>query len=144
VTAPLIGIRWAPREVPLRPLAAAARGPAATRVVQRLLMRDDKELAELSGVAAADLVVVLGAQAALPWADGIMYLGRDPDAAELLLPTAQRPNVPAPLLSKALLSGEVCPPVAVLVDPPALVCVAQALPLSRRALEAWLDGKASA
>ncbi len=142
MTEPLIGVRWSPRETPLLPIAAAARGPAATRLVRRLLMRDDKSLAELSGVAAVDLVLVLGPQAALPWTDGIMYLGRDPEAADLLLPTAERPNLPVPLLSKALLSREGASPLAVLVEPAALVCVAQALPLSRRALEAWIGRQA--
>lgn len=142
MTAPLIGIRWSARAEPLRPLAAAARGTAAERVVRRLLTRNDEQLAQLSGVAAEGLVLIVGPQAALPWTDGIMYLGRDPQAAELLLPTAQRPNVPVAMLSRALLSARIVPPLAVLLNPPALVCLAQALPLSRRALEAWLPREA--
>ena len=38
-------------------------------------------------------VVVLGATEALPWVDGVNYLGRDPDAPRLLLPTMLRPAV---------------------------------------------------
>ena len=34
----------------------------------------------------SDLPTMLGAAEALPWVDGVIYLGRDPRAPSLLLP----------------------------------------------------------
>jgi hypothetical protein len=64
---------------------------------------------------------VLGAAVALPWVDGVVYLGRDDAAPELLLPPrSRRASRPAcwPWRSAAW-----CPsgPIAVLAAPPQLV-----------------------
>jgi hypothetical protein len=119
-------------------VAAAARAAAAVALATRLLARDDDALRRLAGAAAPGLLVILGDAADLPWVDGIVYLGRDPGAPALLLPTALAPDVPAPLLERALLARGGGAPLAVLLDPPALVPTGGARPLDRALLETWL------
>src|SRR5262249_18847627 len=81
----VMSLSWGPRAVPLAPCAVYAEGEAARALVRRLLARTDEELARLRGVAAASLVLILGED--LPWVDGARYLGADPLALALLLPT---------------------------------------------------------
>jgi hypothetical protein len=77
--------------------------------------------------------VVLGAAAALPWCDGARYLGRDPEAPALYVPTAIGPDLPVSLVERAVL--RLAPaPVAVLPLEDRLVSVAAARPLARDAL----------
>ncbi|MFS8071489.1 MAG: hypothetical protein ACMG6S_34395, partial [Byssovorax sp.] len=102
-------------------------------------------LARLTGVAGPSLLIALGDGDALPWVDGVVYLGRDPRAPSLLVPTALAPNVPVALLERALLGrGEALAALlAVLVDPPALVGVGAARPIERAALTAWIERDAA-
>jgi len=137
-------LRLRPRAEPLAPCAAAAEGAAAAALVRALLRRDDAALAGLSGVAAPGLLVVTGPAEALPWADGVRYLGRDPAAPALLLPTALEPEAPAALVERALLAAagpadRVAAPFAVLDGPLRLVPLGEARPLDRSALLAWLE-----
>lgn len=135
---------FAARAEPLRPCAAVAEGEAARRLAARLLARSDEELSRLSGAAGPGMIAVLGAEADLPWTDGVLYLGRDPDAPSLLLPTALAPGAPLPLWERALLAaaqaaGEsAAPPVAILLDPLRAVPLGGARPVRRAALAAWL------
>jgi MoxR-vWA-beta-propeller ternary system protein len=130
-----------PREAPLAPVAALATGEAARRLARRLLAASDAELARLEGVAGPDLLAVTGAEADLPWVDGVHYLGRDPDAPALLLPTAARPVIPAPLLERALLARAPADgtPYAVLPAPLTLVPLGGARPVLRARLAAWIE-----
>ena len=138
-SAPRLSISFRPREAPLAPLAAAARGAVAIALAERVLGRDDASLAELSGVSSRALLILVGATGILPWVDGVLYLGRDRAAPSLLLPTALEPDVPAPLFERALLSRrDVAAPLAVLVDPMLLVPLAGARPIDRALLTAWL------
>ncbi len=145
---------WRPRLRPLEPAGVVARGAAAQALARRLLARDDAALARLRGVAgvagvAGDgLLALLGAGDELPWTDGVSYLGRDPDAPLLLLPTTREPAVHPRLLEGALLEraragGAPGPPLAVILgrspsDPPLLVSLAEARPIDRASLESWL------
>ena len=139
--APKIAVALRPRATPLAPAAAAARGPVAKALVERLLARDDAALAKLSGVSAEGIVIVIGAGDTLPWVDGIVYLGHDPSAPSLLLPTTLTPDVPAALFEHAVIAHrKVAAPVAVLADPHALVSVAGARPLDRARLVAYREG----
>ncbi|MFT3774163.1 MAG: hypothetical protein QM820_53045 [Minicystis sp.] len=143
--APRIPVAFRPRAAPLAPVAAAARDAAAVALAKRLLDRDDDALAKLSGASAAGLLLILGEADALPWVDGVVYLGRDPGAPALLLPTAIEPAVPAPLFERAVLSrGGLAAPVAVLVDPPALVSLGGARAIQRARLTAWLRAASEA
>lgn len=136
-------VAWGPRRVPLEPVGVAVRGEAARSLARRLLGRTDEALDKLSGVAGADLLILLGDTAALPWVEGAVYLGRDPSAPSLLLPTTHEPSVPLDLLERALTQRAVrfqaTPPLAVLLDPPRLASTLEARPLVRERLQAWLE-----
>ena len=129
----LVSIEWQPRRVPLQPCAAAASGPAALALARRLQAEPCEKLALLRGVAGSDVLAVCGAPENLPWVDGIVYLGIDPAAPRLRLPTCLRPTVPVDLLERAILSlpGAVTgAPLAVLrADPLCIVPLAAALPV---------------
>jgi len=131
------------RAEPLVASAALALGPAATRLLERLLQLDDARLLRLRGVAGDGLVLICGAAADLPWSDGVLYLGRDDSAPRLLLPTTTGPNLPSALLERAVArrfedrASELTSPWAVCFEPPLLIPTGNALPLSRDALEAW-------
>ncbi len=140
-----VAVAWIPRDEPLAPIAVAARGGAARALAARLARSDDATLARLRGVAGPSLLIALGEGDALPWVDGVVYLGRDPGAPSLLVPTALAPDVPIALLERALLGrGEgIAAPIAVLVDPPALVGVGAARPIERARLGAWIAANAA-
>jgi hypothetical protein len=76
----------------------------------------------------------------LPWVDGIEYLGRDPAAPELLLPTALEPNVSVSLLPAALRGYGVEPPAAVCGgNAPAVFHTGSARRLTFEQLQAWIE-----
>jgi hypothetical protein len=133
-------LRWHVREPPLEAVAAAATGPTARALVRRLLALAPERLASLRGVAGRDVVLVVGEESALPWVDGVQYLGRDPGAPALLLPTTLRPAVPLALVERAvMLRRKTAPaPAALLLDPPLLVTLDDARTVDRPALEQWL------
>ncbi len=136
-----IAVTWSPRPEPLRPCAAWARGAGARRLARRLLDLDEAALGRLRGVAGTDLLLILGDEEALPWVDGIGYLGTSAEATALLLPTQLAPSVPEDLLERAVLarteSG--ASPVAVLAGPRLRVGAAAARPLDAARLRAWLE-----
>jgi len=135
-------LRWRVREPPLEPLAAAATGDAARALARRLLAMPDERLSALRGVAGAGVLLVMGAADALPWVDGAQYLGRDPEAPGLLLPTALSPAVPLPLVERAVMFRRRSSPMpmAVLLEPPLLVPLEDARPVERAAVQQWLKG----
>jgi hypothetical protein len=117
----------------------AARGAAAVRLARRLL-RGPEPLASCRLVAGARLLVVLGPAEVLPWVEGAVYLGRDDLAPSLLLPTNVMPDVPLPLVERALLRRVpgADRPVAVLRGPEVLVSTGRAQPAPPAALEEWV------
>lgn len=135
------GVRWtwSVCEPPLEPSAVIAIGPIARELGLVLMGRSDPQLQALRGVAGEDVLLLLGAAADLPWIDGAVYLGRDSSAPALLVPTTHRPSLPLPLIERAILSRrERLPaPVALTVNG-LLVSGAEARPVSRPVLEAWL------
>lgn len=122
-------LAWLPRAAPLAVSAAYAAGEAARALARRLLARE--ALGELAGVAGDALLLVIGE--ALPWVDGIVYLGRDPDAPRLLLPTALAPTI-APAVLDALVPG--AGPAAVV--PGRIVPCGEARAIDRDRLAAWV------
>lgn len=134
-------VSFVPRRLPLSPVAAAGIGPVARALGARLLELETAHLQRLRGVAGENLLVLLGEAESLPWVDGIAYLGRDPEAPRLLLPTALAPDVPAPLFEKALFQRVRAQtgPLAVLASPRRIVPVSSALPIHRASLERWLS-----
>ena len=135
-------IEWITREEPLEPVAVAAGGSVARRLLRRLLARQDEEVSQLKGLASDNLVLVLGATTRLPWVPGCHYLGKDPEAPSLLLPTHSRPNLDAALLEQALRARYSAMPLAVLPSLSLLISASGALHLDRAFLQAWLDRNA--
>lgn len=141
-----IRVTWTPRDTPLVARAVAAVGAAAGSLADRLAALDDAALGALAAVAggdaSGDVLVVLGAAAALPWVDGVVYLGRDDAAPELLLPTALAPSVPPGVLAVAIRAAVSRPgPVAVLAAPPRLVPCGVARTIDRGRLAAWREAR---
>ena len=133
-------VSFVAREAPLEPVAMIAAGAAAQALARRLLDESDAALAQRRAVAAGDAIVVLGDGPALPWVDGARYLGRDPDAPHLLVPTESRPNAPLDAFEAAILrrARGARPPLAVSIAPRLIVSVAGAAPIERASLASWL------
>jgi hypothetical protein len=133
----VIPVGWRTRCEPLAPVAAAALGPRARVLASRLLSRGNG----LRGVARTspgeEVLVVLGDASELPWCEEIVYLGRDPRAPALLLPTVLEPEVAngevSALLERALLrrADARSAPLAVLPSAGLVVPCGRALPISR-------------
>lgn len=139
----LLSIQWTAREPPLAPLAVAAAGPLALRLAERVLQYEDDALVRLSGVSGAGLLLLLGDAERLPWTDGAIYLGRDPEAPSLLLPTTLAPAVPASLVERAiaLRFPALVAPVALLPQLSMLASAAAARSVDRAVLTGWLQGQ---
>jgi hypothetical protein len=138
-------ITFSPRPDILDPVAVAGVGRPARALANRLLRLTDARLQELRGAAGGDLLVVLGETSALPWADGVAYLGRDPDAPRLLVPTMVRPDIALDVLERAIagraaaLPSRLPSPWAMLLAPPRMFSVAHAAAIERDLLHAWLE-----
>jgi hypothetical protein len=110
----------------------------ATRLID-LSASDALRFGRLLGVATPESLFVLGAVDDLPWVDGVAYVGRDPDAPALLLPTTHAPSVHPALLQQALLrAGAGASRLLVQIAPPAIVPIDRAAPLARSLLERWV------
>lgn len=141
---PRVKVAWIAREPPLIPGVVVARDGVARKLARRLLRASDEDLARWRAVSGEALLAVMGERETLPWVDGVTYLGRDPAAPSLWLPTTLRPDVPVELFERALLArtSHTSPPLALLVreDGVDLLSLAEARPLARAALTRWLDG----
>ncbi|WP_329491420.1 hypothetical protein OG618_33760 [Kitasatospora sp. NBC_01246] len=95
---PSVPLRWERREPPLPAAAVLALGAAvaALAVAARERLAGGARLGVVAGDGA---LLVLGAEADLPWADGARYLGLD---AGVLVPTTARPRPAAALWRRAV------------------------------------------
>ena len=101
--APSLPVRFRPRPVPLVPCAALSTAHVTTALLAALLRTAPERLGRLEAARSRRTFLLVGPAAELPWVDGIEYLGRDPEAPALLVPTAVRPDVPMALFERALL-----------------------------------------
>jgi len=138
--ASLISLTWHVRAEPLAASAIVGYGIAGLQLGRRLLELGDESLALLKGVAGSGLLILTGDQKSLPWVDGVQYLGRDPAAPSLLVPTTLDSAVPIALLERVLARRfEHRSPLAVL---PGLQLVAPldvAREVARESLRAWVE-----
>lgn len=138
-------VTWSDREPPLTACAIAASGEVARRLASHLLELDRSAMGRLSGVAGKNSIVLLADETNLPWVDGALYLGRDPMAPALLLPTRIEPAVPAAnLFERALLNrfSKYGLPLAVLPETLSVISCYEARPITRSRIEEWLaEGK---
>lgn len=88
-----------PRDVPLVIAGVHASGAAAIALARLLAKRSDAAR-RWSAVSSGDAIVVLGDE--LPWVDGVTWLGREPDAPELLVPTLSSVTPHAALVLAAI------------------------------------------
>jgi hypothetical protein len=140
VTGPRLAVTWAPRPEPLIARAVAATGDAALALGHRLAAQGDAGLARLAAVAGDGILVALASSPHdLPWCDGVVYLGSEPAAPTLLMPTALAPSLPAALLERAVRARlAAAGPIAVLPAPLRLVACGAARAIDRGRLAAWL------
>ncbi len=132
-------LEWALREPPLPPTAVHAAGEFA-RALARRLLEQGETAGPLTGVATATELLLLGPQEALPWVEGLTYLGRSAAAPSLYLSTLWRPSLPEALVERALLQRlRLVPPVALLPHDGRVFPLAQARALDPAALRRWLD-----
>ena len=133
------------REPPLAPGAALALREIANALLTRLLDWDEARLSRLHAVRGPDFLLVRGSASDLPWSDGLIYLGKDEAAPQLLLPTSLAPNVPSPLFERALArhcqagTPAMPGPWAVSFEPPLVISLAEARPLSEQVVRRWLE-----
>jgi MoxR-vWA-beta-propeller ternary system domain bpX5 len=134
-------IPFVPRPDVLDPIAVVGLGRVAGALARRLLQLEDEPLHGLRGAAGDDLVVVLGAVEALPWVDGVNYLGRDPSAPRLLLPTMLRPAVAADVFERAVArhAAALPSPWAVLPHARRIFSGVHAGPIDRDLLGRWSE-----
>lgn len=129
---------WSERTIP-RPISAMLlRGVAATRLVERLLTL---EKYPWTGVAGRGWVALMGPE--LPWSPEALWLGPDPDAPSLLLPTLYQPDLHPMLLERAVTARfhRPCGPYAVvpaICGGPLLLALGAARPLAVAPLRHWL------
>ena len=135
-------VTFCPREDPLDPVCVVgigAVGRALARVVRARISHDGERL---SGMVARDIVLFMGEAGRLPWVDGVLYLGRDPRAPRLLLPTQQGPSVPIDAFERAIRrrAPHLAGPLAILLEPARILSVAEARPVDPATLDAFLGG----
>lgn len=126
-----LALGWAPRVVPLVPAALVAVRGVIPALHARLAGADDDALGRLRGVCTDDVWIVLGEAEDLPWVDGLTYLGRDPEAPSLWLPTYLEVRPPAVLVERALRARLGGGPLALFGTPPRLVGLGEARVLDR-------------
>jgi MoxR-vWA-beta-propeller ternary system domain bpX5 len=138
-----IPVNWNDRTVPLAPVGLVAFRTAALELAGKLVAMDDQSVTQWSAVSTSNVLVLLGDGQTLPWVDGVRYLGRDPSAPHLLLPTNREPDVPVDLLERALIQrSPVLSPFAVIPELGEVISLSSARELSRQLLVSWLRGAA--
>jgi hypothetical protein len=136
-----MSIAFTPRDTILDPVAVAGLGNAARALAHRLLALKDDRLRELRGAAGEGILIALGETAALPWAAGVTYLGYEPDAPRLLVPTMLRPAIAFDVFERAIAryAAPLSTPWAVLASPARVFSVANATTIDRKEILKWLD-----
>jgi len=100
---------WTQRRYPLTVAGVVGLGPVARALGARLWRRG---LDGFEGVAGPGVLAILGD--APPWADGAVFIGREPEAPGVWLPTARTLSVHPALLARRLQQDGHRGPVAVL------------------------------
>ncbi len=118
-----------PRAEALSPRAVVGEGPVARALASRLLESSEETLRQLRVVVTPALLVALGPEEALPWVDGVRYLGCEPGTPGLLFPTTREATVAATLLERALRRRHHLPE-----GPVALLSLEHLVPLGRAVL----------
>lgn len=129
---------WQARATALAPAGMVVPAALATTLLARL--RTGKPLPALSAVATRDLLVLLGANDALPWVDGARYCAPHPQAPNLWMPTHLEPALPVDLVQTNLLARAGSSAVLLWHAPELLLPLAAAQALTPSLLD-WLAGE---
>jgi len=87
-------LAWALRAEPLPVVACFASGRQPATLDRRLQSLGGPRVAGLRLIETVQGTLILGAESALPWMPDLIWLGREPGAAQLLLPTQWQPGLP--------------------------------------------------
>jgi hypothetical protein len=130
-----VRLAWIEREPPLAVAGVVGLGPAARALGRRLLARGDAEA--FRGLVREETLVLLGRDP--PWAEGVVYLGREPLAPGLYLPTRLRTVEDPSLVGERLLLEGVHGAAALLPEQGIVLALAEARRLDPDQLRDWVD-----
>ena len=137
----MMSLAWAPRTTSAPPPAGlVAQGAVARELMRRLLDLPDAQLQALAVVATRDMLVLLGEEAALPWADGVRYCAPHASMPGLWLPTHVLPELPLDLAITRLIALGASVPF-LLWNAPELVLPLGASEVLNRERLLWLIGE---
>ena len=128
---------WQTRATALVPAGMVAPATLAPALLALLQSCGIQQLQARSVVATRDLLVLLGANQALPWVDGARYCAPDPHAPNLWTPTHLAPVLPADLVQTRLIERAASSPVLLWHAPELLLPLAGAQALTPSLLD-WL------
>lgn len=123
-----------------RPAGLVVAGPLMAVALSQLRQRGADQLRQLSAVATRDLLVLIGADTALPWLDGARYCAPSPHARNLWIPTHLTPQLPTDLIESSLIERAGSSPVLLWHEPEQTLPLAGALTLTPTFLD-WLTGE---
>jgi hypothetical protein len=129
-------MRWVDREPPLAPSGMVARGAAARVLAARLAQHPG---VGVRGVAGAGLIALLAPADRLPWVEGAIWLGSDPLAPTLLLPTTRRPADPIEWVEAAVLR-QAAHKLAALLEDGSVIPLDRARPVGEAEIARFLAG----
>ena len=132
-----IQVTWHTRAEPLEPAGVVACDEVALKLASKMLHRTSEELSALSALATDRELVVLGKREDLPWANGVCYVGRCPEAPALFLPTILDCTPHPQLVLTRLLVELKEAPVLVCPSLSLMMSVAQTTMISSSALKSW-------
>lgn len=128
------GLTWRLRRRPLAADGVAGVGEVGKTLARRLLARGDAQ--SFRGIAGETTLVLLGRDP--PWVDGAVYLGREPGAPGLWVPTRLEPDMDASQVSRKLRGMGLRGPVALLPDQGLAIPLSEAGPVVTETLREWL------
>lgn len=136
-------VNWKSRRKPLDAIAVAGRGVTKLIIMERLRRRAPSDLIGLHLITFNDYFVILGDPCNLPWATGAIYMGRDPKAPNLLLPTMLEPTLSTNVLERVLsnYSGYTATAIAVFARPLYIMPIVDARPLTEEPSIKWIYSK---
>jgi hypothetical protein len=132
-----IEVVWTLRDQPLPAAAVLGIGTVASTLA-RVLSQRPELLAVAEVVVGRELMCIRAPIELLPWVDGVIYLGREPAAPDLFVPTTLAPSVPAELLLAACIRAGHAAPLCVLPQPRSIFSLARARLVDVPSLDRWL------
>jgi len=116
-----------------------AWGDVAPRLGARVAGLPAASQARLQATAGRDVLVLFGAEADLPWVDGVAYAAPRREAPGLWLPTLWEPDVPLDLLERALAAAHRRTPLLLWPRPSVAVPLDRQRPWPQVPLAAWTE-----